>query len=472
MAGLIQSEVLKAAARLTSRLAEIDRGARGDPWQGTYLISADRGRLRLVATDGTMRLEWSMPADGLDQDGWEEGVDAGRFNALASSLADGDRYEIARDGGLHLSRSGLSPSRSGVTTTRVRLPARACPPFPPRVLAVDRDGPAPTSSPRVVPAAALARALAFVAPFIRTGNPIGSRSVATWTPEGVLVGGSPRKGVLVGDLPPAPVPLSFRQWTALAAAAFLERVSGDVEVRAEGAYCSFTGIREGHVLELRGEPAPFPAHLLKLELTPRESWRIDRKAFLNSLEILEVLLPTRGANFEFRVGGDGENAAVRISTPGTPATCSNDRVAIYRDGTVLAALPGPPPDGSACSAEGPLFWARGRPLRRALNSMTAVSIHCLFDPVRRRICLREAPRPGGIVRSFYLEISTPEGDRSRKRRGAGPAQDAGADPGCGSSVASGEGHPPDADPADGRGSSASDFREVRPRETGPGIPGS
>lgn len=422
MAGSIPCETLKNAARLMSHLAETGGATSHDPRRGSYLVTAGGGRLRLTATDGTTRLEWSMPGDGLDRDEFEECIDASRFDALATRLADGGRLQVERDGGLLLAQAGASPSRPNGGTTRIRLPARAGTAFPPRILDPGPDGPAEVSPRWTVPAASLARALAFVAPFIGSKNPNLSRSVATWTPEGELVGGSMLKTVRVGGLPPSLMPLSFRRRGARVIAIFLERIAGDVEVRVGGAYCSFTGVRDGHVLEVRGEPDAFPAQYLGLDELPAESWRIDRKALLSSLEILEVFLPTGGDDFEFRVRGEGDNSAMRISTPGTEATRSSDEFAICRIADHPPGRPGPPRSVPAGEIPEASFWMHGRSVRRVLNEMRAVSITCRFDPVRRRICLTEAPRPGEIARSVYLKISRVEDGQNRDRLASGPVR--------------------------------------------------
>ena len=241
-------------------------------------------------------------------------------------------------------------------------------------------------------------------------------------PAGDLVGGSPTKAVRVVGLPSALAPLSFRRRTALVVATFLERVGGDVEVRVGGAYYSFTSTRDGHVLELRGEPAPFPVELLALDEPPLEAWRIDRKELLNCLEILAVFLPTRGDKLEFRVRGNGENSVIRISTPGTPTTRSCDEIAIFRATTPPTDRPDPPPTALVGTIPEISFWADGRLIQRVLSGMRAISITCQFDPVRRRIRLIEAPLPGEIVRSVSLAIKMPRRDDNRNHLVTNPVR--------------------------------------------------
>ncbi len=421
---------LKSAARLTSRIGEIGEVTRDNPWKGTYRISIESGRARLGLTDGTLTLEWAMPIEGSDLDGLDESIASAGFDALAVHLADGHPCEITSDDGLVIACSGSSPSRPERVTSRLRLPGRAGPAFPPRALSAGPDDPGRPSRRWTAPARPLSRALAFVAPFIGTKNPVESRSVATWTTEGVLVGGSPMKAALVSGLPPSLIPLSFSRRTALATAAFLEQVRGDVEVRAVGAYYSFTSAMDGHVLELRGEPAPFPMQFLGLDDTPLESCRIDRKAFLNSLAILEVFLPSRGDNLEFRIRGEGENAAIRITTPGSPATLSSDEIPIIRDLPHRASQPGRAPVAAVERTSETLFWAKGRVLQQVLNGMGAVTMTCDLDPRNLRLRLAEVPRTGEMVRSVHLRVLMPREEVERERPSSGSEEDQAAGPDC------------------------------------------
>jgi hypothetical protein len=424
MAILVSPSVLRSAARLTSRIGEIGGVAGDNPWKGAYRVAGEPGRLRLISTDGLLTLDWSMPAEGPDLDDFGAIIEASGFDALASRLADGDPYEIARGEGLVLTQSGPSPSRPQGGTSRLRLPGRAAPAHPPRSLA-GPDIPGRPSHSWTAPAEPLARALAFVAPFIGTKNPLESRSVATWTTEGVLVGGSPMKAALVSGLPRSLTPLSFGRRMALTTAAFLEQVRNDVEVRAVGSHYSFTSATDGHVLELRGEPASFPMQFLRLDDTPLERYSIDRKALLNSLAILEVFLPSRGDNLEFHIRGEGEDAAIRISTPGSPATRSSDEFPIIRS----ARSPASQPDAPGRRAAETLFWAKGRLMQQVLNMMGSVTVTCDFDPRNRRVRLAEAPRPGEMVRSFNLSVLIPPEEDEPDRPSSGSDQAPAAGPG-------------------------------------------
>ena len=176
-----------------------------------------------------------------------------------------------------------------------------------------------------------------------------------------------------------------------------------------GSHYSFTSTTDGHVLELRGEPAPFPMQFLRLDDTPLERYSIDRKALLNSLAILEVFLPSRGDNLEFHIRGEGEDAAIRISTPGSPATRSSDEFPIIRS----ARSPASQPDAPGGRAAETLFWAKGRLMQQVLNMMGSVTITCDFDPRNRRVRLggsAPAGRDGPIVQPVGPD--TPRGRRT------------------------------------------------------------
>jgi hypothetical protein len=420
MALQISPAALRSAARLTSRIGEIGGVAGDNPWKGTYRVVAEGGRLRLIYTDGALTLVWSILVGGSDPDGFDEVIGAAGFDALASRAAEGNAYEIVRSEGLLLTQSGPSASCPQGGTTRLRLPRRSCPALPPRALPAGTDDPGRPTLRWTVPAAPLARALAFVAPFIGTNNPVKSRSVATWTTDGVLIGGSLKKTALVSGLPPSRTPLSFARRAAMMTAAYLERLSGDVEVRVGGAHYSFSSPSAGHVLEVRGEPAPFPAHLLKLDDAPREAYRIDRKTFQSSVAILEVLLPTRNDTLEVRIKGEGENAAIVLSTPGSPATRSTDEFPIIRSTPSSASQTAGSPIAPGVRDSETLFRANGRLLREVLNALGAVTLTCHFDPRNRRIRLEEQLPEGGAARSVLLSVLTPGKDAERDHPSSGP----------------------------------------------------
>jgi hypothetical protein len=143
---------------------------------------------------------------------------------------------------------------------------------------------------------------------------------------------------------------------------------------------------------------------------PLESYRIDRKALLNSVAILEVVLSGCGDNLEFRVRGEGENASIRISTPGTPLTHSSDEVPIIRSGPSLASHhegPSRPPGERPAET---LFWANGRQLREVLSGLGAVTLACHFDHRNRRLILEEVPLESDPVLSVLLSVLIPRPD--------------------------------------------------------------
>lgn len=457
MAIFVSPSVLRSASRLTSSIGEIGGVAGDNPWKGAYRVTGGPGRLRLISTDGVQTLEWSMPADGHELDDFEAIIEASGFDSLASRLADGSPYEIASSDGLVLTQSGASPSRPQGGTTRLRLPGRVAPAFPPRSLAVVTDIPGRPSHSWTAPAKPLGRALAFVAPFIGKKNSVESRSVATWTTEGALVGGSPIKAALVSGLPPAPIPLSFCRRTAMTTATFLEHVGGDVEVRAVGSHYSFTSSTDEHALELRGEPAPFPMQLLKLDDTPFESYRIDLKAFLNSLAILEVFLPSHGDDLEFRIKGEGENAAMLISTPGSAAVRSSDEFPILRS----ARSPANQPDAPGGRVPETLFRAKGRLMQQALNMMGSVTMTCDFDPRNRRVRLAEVPRPGEMIRSFHLSVLIPREEEEPVRPSSGSVEAPAAGLGCERPMGLAIDDPPDVASEQGAGSRGEHHLEPR-----------
>ncbi len=434
---------LRSAARLMSRIGEIGGVARDNPWNGMFRVLTVNGRLLLMSADATLSLGWSIPYENPDGDVLDESIEAAGFNTLAARATDGEPYEIARDGGLVLSQAGASASRPKGGTTRLRIPGRACPAFPPRALTDGPDAPGHPTLRWTVPAAPLARALAFVAPFIGSNNPEDARAVATWSTEGLLVGGSPIKAAFASGLSASRTPLSFGRRTALATAVFLEQLRGDVEVRAGGAHFSFTCPSAGHVLEVRGEPAHYPAQLLRLGDVPFESYRVDRKAFLDSVAILEVFLPTRGGLLELVVKGFNENAAIRLSTPGSHATRSSDEFPIIRSSRSPASQPeGPPVTPGGRTAE-TLFRAKGRLLREMLNAMTAVTLTCHFDPRNRRILLEDLPAGGGAVRSVILSVLLPGTGEEPARRSSGHGGNPDVDPGVQRAVGAAVATPPD-----------------------------
>ena len=257
MATRISPGDLKSAARLTSRIGEIGEVKRDNPWKGTYRISIGGGRARLGLTEGTMTLEWAIPIDGSDLDGLDESFDSAgstrspRVSPTAiPTRSRGVRGWSSRSPGQAPPRpqGGRPGSASQVEPPPRTLPARS--PAPTSRVALLTAG-RPPRSPWPVPWRSSHRSSGRRTPSNRAPSRPGR-------PRGVLVGGSPMKAALVSGLPRSLTPLSFGRRTALTTAAFLEQVRNDVEVRAVGSHYSFTSETDGHVLELRGEPAPFP----------------------------------------------------------------------------------------------------------------------------------------------------------------------------------------------------------------------
>jgi hypothetical protein len=252
----------------------------------------------------------------------------------------------------------------------------------------------------------LAQGLEFITRFISATNPDGARSIATWTLGGILVGGTPKRAGLVRGLPAPAVPLSFRKGTARATAAFLAQIRGDVEIRVEGARYTFTCPSAGHVLSVPQEAAHFPDYLMRFFDEECETIIVDRKAFLASVEILSVFLPTRGHSLDLRVRGVGPHASVLLSTPEAEPGRSTDEFAIIRRGGESHHVSVVPDTNAATSVPDTSFPIPSDGLREALCALEVITLDCRYNRRERRIIIEAAPVEGIGSRAVVLSVGS------------------------------------------------------------------
>ena len=371
-----------------------------------------------------IKIEFDIDVQGEGE--FDEGIESATFDALASQPAEGDPCEITRDEGIILTQAGSMMFRPQDASRNLHLPGRAGPAFPPRALTGRPDAPGRASHRWTIPADPLARALAITAPFIDAKNSNESRSVATWTAEGVLEGGSPKVMAVVKGLDRPPVPLSFTQQKAELVARFLGRLTGDVEVEVTDSLMIFSCPTAGHRFLVGRELVVFDNPIARLHGKEHEIIRVDLKTILNAIDLLGAILPTDDNRLDLRVRGRAEIASIRISTPGDESRNSRDEFTIIRsfsDPSRAAggsSRPGDPcghAEVSPVPSEAPIadttFAFDRHLMRQSLNWLKCVSLTGRY--YRRQSLLHleaQVTEQRQVVRSVYLAVQDLSADGS------------------------------------------------------------
>jgi hypothetical protein len=306
---------LKAIGRVSGSVKDVtSTGGRKNFWNSVHrLILKDR-KLKLLTNDGSIWLDWNIPVEGGGEGEFDVLLPAETFNDMAARSSEGGLYDIIRDGGTLLLKQGQR-------NLRIREES-------PQEYPLPEEG--TNHKTFTVPAAPLAKALTFVAPFLDVANPSPPKTVLTWGTEGVMIGGSPKRIARVMGLPRPQHMMSFKQKNAKAVAIFLKQLEGDVKITIDDRHYTFECVNHGHKLLVLGESVQFPTAMASLEGKQTESYKIDTKTLLSGVTILATLLPAEADRLNLRFKGTTETASLRLSTIGDDTRNSTDEFPIIR----------------------------------------------------------------------------------------------------------------------------------------------
>ena len=323
-------------------------------------------------------------------------VDAHTFNNVVPRLRDSHSYEVSACDGLLLARMGR----------RIRLPEILPEAYPPGPQLDETGGLGESGNTWSIPAAQLAGAFEFIIPFISAADPDGPRSVATWTGRGELVGGTPMKAGLVKGLPVPDVPISFRRPAAMAVAAFLAGLVGDVRVGVVGGHSIFSCPAHGHQLIVPVETAELPDHLTRFPDHACERFTVDRKAIHSGVDMLKYHASARCSSPRYPPEGRGPG----MPRSGYPrrrprSSRSSDEFAIIRNTTAGdGAVPGRHWT-AATSVPDSCFSVPGDILCKVLGAWEVVTLNCRYDGPGRRLSIEAASEGTGSC-TVFLRVGT------------------------------------------------------------------
>lgn len=381
---------LKVAAKVSGGVKDVTAaGAKRHYWNSVHRLLLKDRKLTLMTNDGAIWMDWIIPIEVGGDGEFDTLVPAAQFNDMAARSAEGGLYEIRReDGVLHLIQ--------GQRNLRIREETSQLYPIPEAGNGQQEF---------IVPAAPLARALKFVAPFIDATNPTPSKSIATLDTNGVLLGGSPKRVAQVSGLPRPPFYLSFKQKNARAVAGFLGQIEGNVRVMVDDRHYIFESVQSGHKILVLGESVQFPNLLRNLVGKETESWKVDNKTILSGVQILSALLPAEADRLNLRVRGLAADASLRLSTIGDDRRNSNDEFAIIRRFWKLEA--GQLVERVFETDQIPSSWiaVNCRVFQEVLGQMEGTTMDVKFYSPQKLLYLEdEKGEEGDILKSLLLTI--------------------------------------------------------------------
>lgn len=381
----IKSSDLNAATKLTSRIKDVkEPGDRNLYWSTVHRLVATPERLRLLTTDNDVHLDWSVELNGTDGEQFDILVPAVQVNAVVNNCSGGPLIEVRHDANvLTLSQ------KTNVLLTREAL---AQPSGPERVLRIKPEGslasypPLPefTGTKWTTQADPLARALAFLAPYIDAENPGTGKAVVSWEVGGEVITGSSSAFGFVTGLSSPPVSLSLKQSYAEVVSAFLRALIGNVEIEAAGTVGTFRCPTAGHTLVVPIEERPFSSRLLYLDEADYEVIRTDCKSLLNGLKTLGALLSNGQKSLELRLSSDGGASMLYLSTPGESTLQSRDVIPLasrkqflHHEGDEPTVVETDLADGSFNDT---VFLVRWESLSDALKSLDTKFVELRYFP--------------------------------------------------------------------------------------------
>jgi len=388
---IVEVEELKKVVRLVAGLKDVSPEAQKKfHWNGFHRVIAEDDQFRLLTTDGSFFLDWQIPVvGGLNGDDFDLKIPAGQFNEMISYASTVDPFELE-----YLPSSERLVFHQGQRT--LRLEATPTGPYPP--------APTVVGSPSwFTDAQRLSKQLSFMAPIIDAPNPNVARSVTTLSSPGVLTGGSPGRFAVVTGLASPPSPVNLKQKSAKTLAAFLDALTGSVDVTnipgsGGGESLLFATPDTLRSIIVYGEPRPFPDLLGKLESEKHEAWQVDRKSWLHGTNIVHAVQP-RGTNgLTLRIRGDGDHSSMTISSSNNPVLASHDEFQIHRK-----PFTGEGNSGNSQRADDVLA-VNAETVRESLQAMKGDGMTVKHYSKRKMLMIQDAAVANEPVRSIFLTV--------------------------------------------------------------------